>query len=1333
MLCLAFAAHAAPAQGRAGQPLTIACMTGNEPLSFVAKTGEPAGLLVDFWRLWGRKAGRAVVFRMGPWDATVADLRTGRAQIHFGMHITGERAAWAHFGPPLYPVQVGLLLAAEGDNPRISDPAQLGAAAISVLKDSVQESYLRERCPALRLLPVQTVDAMIMAVVYGRAQGLAGNFPAVYTAIDALGLTTRFVPKAIPLFTRSLHPAVLKENADLLPLLEEGFARISRQELMALEDRWIRNRDQRMWGKMRRELRLGAEEQAWLAAHPRWRVGLHGQWPPLEFVSGGQLRGLSLDVVRLLAAQAGAAVAPTRLGEKSPAGDPAAEADLIPFMDDGQAAAPPWLFTRPFLSLPLAAVMRNSDRLIASPADLEGKILAVHNHHGLAARLRELVPGARLVPLRSAENGFLGLRQGAYDAVVDLAMAADYALRNGAVNDLRPVLLPGLNYEARLAVRGDWPQLAGILDKALDSLPPDAVAGLAERWTNLQVERTTDWTFVWRLTAAGLLFGGSLLGVTLLWNRRLARESQARRRALDAAEANAEALERRGQQLRAIVDHLPSLVILKDVEGRCLLVNRRVEEFWGRPASELEGGTNSGMLPPERAAAADLVDREVMASGRMRQFQAVLYNKDGEPREVEVVTVPLHDDAGRLFGLVFTGTDVTERRRAELEARRAEAEMAQIFNASGGGMRVIDCNLQVREVNAAYLRLFGHGRKTTPGAPGGGPLDEDGGVTVGLVQRVLAGEARASGTALRRTLTGRPVYCDLVFTPLVSPEGELRGVIEDCRDVTDLVESRQVMEQAKQAAEDANRAKSEFLANMSHEIRTPMNAIMGLTHLLLQTELTPRQHDYLRHSAASARALLRIINDILDFSKIEAGRLEMEQTEFALEEVLEQLMGLETAKSEDKGLDLLLHLSPDVPDLLVGDPLRLGQVLINLVDNAIKFTDRGEVLVAVQREALEGDCVTLRFSVQDTGIGMSEAEAARLFQPFAQADTSTTRRFGGTGLGLSICRRLADLMGGRLWVESAVGEGSTFFFTARFRAVAGQARRSAALTLDAADLPGLRVLVADDSATGREILCQALEGMGFQPGQAASGGEALDELVRAGRAGEPYDLVLMDWKMPGVDGIEAVRRIRACPDLSRIPTVIMVSAYGREEIMRRARDEGIRHFLIKPVSPALLLHTIRGVFGADAAARVPAAPAASCPLLPAEQRGLRVLLAEDNEINQLVAKELLEMAGLTVDIADNGREAVAMALRNDYAVVFMDIHMPEMDGLTATRELRATERCRDLPIIALTANGMAGDHEKSLAAGMNDHLSKPIDPECLAEAVRRWVRPEATRRKTDTA
>ena len=528
----------------------------------------------------------------------------------------------------------------------------------------------------------------------------------------------------------------------------------------------------------------------------------------------------------------------------------------------------------------------------------------------------------------------------------------------------------------------------------------------------------------------------------------------------------------------------------------------------------------------------------------------------------------------------------------------------------------------------------------------------------------------------------------------------------------------QTLETARGRAEAATRAKSEFLANMSHEIRTPMNAVIGLSQLALRTSLDAKQRDYLTKIRSSATALLGIINDILDFSRVEAGRMTLESVGFNLGSVLDNVANVTAARAAEKGLELLFRVEPGVPERLVGDPLRLGQVLLNLVNNAVKVTERGEVVLSVRLGERLGEAVELVFAVRDTGIGLSAEQVARLFRPFSQADASTTRRYGGSGLGLAISRQLAELMDGAIAIESQPGAGSTFTFTA---VLGVQAASEGAPALAGSRLGNLRVLVVDDSATAREILATVLLGWSMRVQCAGSGPEALRVLEEAAARGESFDLMLLDWQMPGLDGLETARAIKGDARIVKPPTIFMVTAYEREDVLARSEALGIEAFLIKPVSVSVLHDTIATVFGGVDRAPVckPAAPT------PIHLRGARVLLAEDNEINQQVATELLAQAGLVVDVANNGREAAAMALdpSGRYDAVLMDIQMPEVDGFEATRRIRARLGSDRLPIIAMTAHALDLERGLCLEAGMDDHISKPVDPTLLLETLARWIRP----------
>ena len=592
------------------------------------------------------------------------------------------------------------------------------------------------------------------------------------------------------------------------------------------------------------------------------------------------------------------------------------------------------------------------------------------------------------------------------------------------------------------------------------------------------------------------------------------------------------------------------------------------------------------------------------------------------------------------------------------------------------------------------------------------------------------------------------------------------------RDVTERALLLEALERAKEDAEKANRAKSDFLANMSHEIRTPMNAVIGMTHLALRQTADTRAREYLDKIQQSARHLLGLINDILDFSKIEADKLTLEHIEFALGEVLDNFSNLVAERAASKGLELIFDVRPGVPEHLVGDPLRLAQILVNYGHNAVKFTERGEIVLSVALVEEEPARVLLRFAVRDTGIGITDELRPRLFRSFEQGDTSTSRQFGGTGLGLVIASRLAALMGGEVGVDSTSGAGATFWFTARL----GRGDPRSGAHRHQARLLGLRVLVVDDNEVARSAQADALRRLGFRPGTASGGGEALDLVRQADADGDPYAAVIVDGQMPGMDGVETAARLRAMA-LRQAPRLLLATAYGDDDLVRRAAEGTFAAVLAKPITPSSLHDRLLEVFhvawppppgpvaamgapeagsavcdqglrpdapvgGAEDPVRRPAptgaasSPAEATPLpqsradagSPVDVRakgplgGLHVLVVDDNEINLLISSEMLVSAGATVDTAQDGQQAVQRLRVQRFDLVLMDMQMPVMDGLEATRRIRQMPDRQGLPVLAMTANAMAADRQRCLEAGMDEVLTKPIDPPLLIEMVAQWAR-----------
>jgi two-component system sensor histidine kinase/response regulator len=721
------------------------------------------------------------------------------------------------------------------------------------------------------------------------------------------------------------------------------------------------------------------------------------------------------------------------------------------------------------------------------------------------------------------------------------------------------------------------------------------------------------------------------------------------------------------------------------------------------------GGELSGVAAAERIGTA-------MQQGTPLRFDWVHRRQDGTefPCELTLIRITLQ---GRP-ALLATIRDITERKQHEQALAASERRVRRILETCTEGFCRVDGQGGLIEVNDAMCHILGRARDQVLGRHIYDFTDEE---NVRVFKQNIARRAKGESGAYEVSLLrpdGTRVPCRVNASPLVDEHDVIQGSFGMFTDITDQKRAETELKAAMQKAEEATQMKSMFLANMSHEIRTPMNAIIGLSHLALKTQLTPKQRDYVSKVHNAGTSLLAVINDILDFSKIEAGKLDLETIDFKLDEVINSVITLTAQKAHEKGLEFLAHVAPGIPEFLLGDPLRLGQILTNFVNNAVKFTERGEIRINVEQLERTGGKVQLKFSVRDSGIGMTREQAAKLFQPFTQADMSTTRKHGGTGLGLTICRRLVELMGGRIWLESEPGVGSTFYFTVWLGI--GAAKGTGKIIPER--IAKLRVLVVDDNSTAREILQEPLSTVTHQVDAVASGMEAI-AAIQQHDATEPYDIVFMDWRMPGMDGLQASRHIKSDETLRCRPAIVLVTAFGREEVRDEAERLHLDGFLVKPVTKSMLVDTLVNVFAEPGEV----AAAAKERDQSGRLRGARTLLVEDNDINQQIAVELLESVGATVRVAHNGREAVELLSTGPqsppFDVVLMDLQMPEMDGYQATAKLRADPRFGALPIIAMTAHATVEERQRCLAAGMNDHISKPIDPENLFVVVGRYYKP----------
>ncbi len=1329
------------------------------PFNF-AEDGQPLGYSIDFMNLLAKKVGLSVEYVTGPsWNDFLEMMKAGDLDVMLNIVKTPEREKYLLYTPP-YANNPNTILSRR-DVPYDS-LKQLFGKTVSVPKGFFYEEVLKRDYPQIEILALKdTVDTM-KAVSFGKADAALGEL-AVFNHLMAHHMMTDLVVsgdvKVGDHELSLLNIATRKDLPVLASILVKGVKSIGFEERRTIQRKWLGETEPRV------EVDLTDAEKAWLAEHQTIRLGADGHYPPFEFIAEDETyTGMTFDYVRLVSKSLGIEmkVVPGLSWEENISGMKEKRLDILPTVIGTPERSEFMNFSRPHMKFPTVVFTRLDFPLIAGMDDLAGRRLALVNGYAVTEHIETEYPAIPFLPVETPLAALRAVANGEVEATVMNLAVGTHLIRSHNLANLKvaapaDIDLPGLSF----GVREDWPELTSIIDKVLASITPEEQAAIRAKWVSVRYEPGIDMAYVRQVAMQVGSVAAVILIVIVIWNRRLQREVAQRKRA--------------EEHLRLALDYMSDGIYQLDNQQRYTLFNDRYKELFRIPDELVQIGRPVLEVVRHLAKRGDYgpVDLEEYTKQRMVEY-----------RRAETTRVEMNTPAGIIEarqsptgegGTVAVVSDITERTRAEEELRKTAVlvhlshEVAATANAAtdvdgalkacidllcghtgwpvghvyrrapDGADRLMSTNIWYLD-DAKRYEAFRKASKHTEFAAG-----------IGLPGRVLAtgepcwisnvardanfprapaaAEVGIKGAFAFPVISGKALVAVLEFFTSVEeePDAALLGTLTHLG-----IQLGRVVERERAAtelrleadrAEQANRAKSGFLSTISHEIRTPMNAILGMAYLALKTELTPKQHDYVTKILSSGESLLSIINDLLDFSKIEAGKLTMERIGFKLDNVMENVSVVLGQNAREKGLELLFSTAVDVPNHLYGDPLRLGQVLINLTGNAVKFTEKGEVVVSCRAVKNRKRRSELEFSVRDTGIGMTPEQKETLFSAFTQADSSITRKYGGTGLGLSISRRLIELMDGEIQVESEPGKGSTFTFTAWF-GYAEVAETPSVGTRVAPDLRGMRVLVVDDNETTRIILSEALKEMTFDVTTAPSAEDAMELLYGQG---EPYRLVVMDWNMPGgINGVQATRKIKQGSGIKEVPTVVMVTASGREELREQAEEAGADAFILKPVNQSTLFDTLMDVFGYHGERGVPVDLAPSwVPTNGDILSGVRILLVEDNAINQQVAVELLEGAGASVTVADNGSQAVSLLL--DVAetpppdIVLMDLQMPVMDGYEATRRIRQDPCFANLPIIAMTAHGLVEELEKCLVVGMRDHVTKPINPETLFATIRRWL------------